>query len=104
MNPGQLNKKLDIYTVTFDDSTGYSEQVEALFSTVWGSVEMINGFISTDNENNANRRRLSFTIRYRTLPERLIVKFQGGSYLIDEIKDDFNKRFITLSGALSNGS
>jgi head-tail adaptor len=100
MNPGQLNKRIDIYTVTFDDSTGINEQIETFFSTVWANVEMVNGFINTDKENNTSRRRLSFTIRYKDLPTNLKVNFQGGMYLIDEIKDDFNKRFITLIGVL----
>lgn len=104
MNPGQLNKKIELYTVTFDDSTGYSEQVDTLLSTVWANVEMVNGFVNTDKANNTNHRRLSFTIRYRDLPTNLIVKFQGGSYLIDEIKEDFNKRFTTLIGVLTNGA
>jgi SPP1 family predicted phage head-tail adaptor len=100
MNPGQLNKRIDIYTVTFDDSTGFNEQIETPFSTVWASVEMVNGFINTEQENNTSRSRVSFTIRYKSLPTNLKVEFRGKKYLIDEVKEDFNNRFITLIGVL----
>jgi head-tail adaptor len=100
MNPGQLNKRIELYAVSYDDSTGINEQIETFISPVWSSVEMANGFISTEQEKNTNRSRVSFTIRYKSLPEHLKVKFKGKSYLIDEVKDDFNKRFITLIGVV----
>ena len=96
----QLNRQVELFHKTIDTSTGYPKETLTLLFTTWGEVkQLMSERIETNNQHVEATERISVTVRYRDLPNSLVVRVFGTDYQVTEInKGNFDKQYLTLYG------
>lgn len=94
----QLNKRVELYHKQVDMSTGFPKETLTLLMTTWGEVKQLaSERIATNLEHMEATERISVTVRYRDLPNSLVVRIFDTDYHVTEInKGKFDKQYLIL--------
>lgn len=89
INPGELNKKIQIYTVAAKtDESGFAEETETLFLTCNAKVSRTSGTEIIKSNADFGVENMRFLIRYsRGINRKMIIKYAGETYQIEYVND-----------------
>ena len=101
----QLNRQVELFHKTVDTSTGFPTEKLTPLMTTWAEVKQLaSERIATNFERVESTERISVTIRYRELPNSLVVRVFNNDYHVTEInKGNFDKQYLTLYADLIEG-
>jgi head-tail adaptor len=94
----QLNRQVEILQKAIDLTTGFPKEVLLPYMVTWAEVrQLASERISTNREHVESTERISVTIRYRELPDSLVVRVFNNDYYVTEInKGNFDKHYLIL--------
>ena len=94
----QLNRRIELYHKTVDTSSGFPKETLTLLMTTFAEVKQLaSERISTNREHIEATERISATIRYRELPNSLVIRILDNDYHVTEInKGNFDKQYLIL--------
>jgi head-tail adaptor len=94
----QLNRRIEIFQKVIDLSSGFPKERLIPLMTTYAEVrQLASERISTNMEHVEATERISVTIRYRELPDSLVVRIFDTDYYVTEInKGNFDKHYLIL--------
>lgn len=89
VNPGELNKRIEIYILSGTDPDGYPINAETLIHSCWAKFSRTSGTEMAKSNADFSTVKVRFLIRYtkKELSRKMIVKYSGRTYEIEYIND-----------------
>lgn len=95
---GSMDRRITLKGYTSAaDAYGQMVKTWATGSVVWAAVEVVSGTEGQDNQAELSRRRLKFTIRYKSgVDETYRIVYEGNDYDIISVAEIGRRRYMEI--------